>query len=59
MIYGQFYSANAAQTAQRGTAVATSVMGTGWFVECEYVASGTRGHGVCQDNRGNYYRLLF
>lgn len=58
-IFSRYYSVNATEKALRGTGVAASVMGTGWFLECEYVTNGPNGQGVCKDNRGKFYRLLF
>lgn len=41
----------------RGVAVAASPEGT--VLECEYVASGSDGYGICRDNKGKRYRLIF
>lgn len=49
------------QVTYRGAAVATSRAGTS--IECEYVTSSSRrnpeGFGVCRDNHGRVYRLIF
>jgi hypothetical protein len=58
-LYGQYYSLAVTPNAHRGSAVATSVRGTGMVIECEYVTTGQHGNGVCRDNRGEQYRLIF
>lgn len=58
-IYGRYYSVSVESTAQRGAAVMTSVYGTRWTMECEYIVSRGVGHGVCRDNRGLFYRVMF
>lgn len=58
-IYGKHYSLSIAPNAHRGSAVAVSTRGTGFTIECEYVTTGRHGNGICRDNRGEEYRLLF
>jgi hypothetical protein len=56
-----FGYARTVPNALRGQAVAVGNRGT--TLQCEYVTNNSRvssqGNGVCQDNRGKYYRLMF
>lgn len=53
------YSSAAIPLSQRG--VMTMVCEKGITFDCEYVVSSfaVQGHGICRDNRGKYYRLMF
>jgi hypothetical protein len=53
------YSSATIPLSQRG--VMTMVCEKGIVFDCEYVVSSfaIQGHGICKDNRGKYYRLIF
>ncbi len=53
------YSSTTVPLSQRGVGVAVCDDGT--TMECEYIAMSTavQGHGICRDNKGKYYRLMF
>lgn len=55
------YAVNTVDRAQKGFAIAACP--SGQVFECEYITnvklSGVDGHGVCKDNRGKAYRLVF
>ena len=53
------YSSATVPASQRG--VMTMVCEKGITFDCEYAVSSfaIQGHGICKDNRGKYYRLIF
>ena len=53
------YSSSTISLSQRG--VMTMVCEKGIVFDCEFVVSffAIQGHGICKDNRGKYYRLIF
>lgn len=53
------YSSTTVPLSQRGVGV--SVCDDGTTMECEYrvMSFAVQGHGICRDNRGKYYRLMF
>lgn len=60
-LFGTLYSGSSTERAQKGSAVAMCPSGLAF--ECEYITnvgfSGATGHGVCKDNKGASYRLMF
>ena len=60
-LFGSLYSVSSTERAQKGMAVA--MCPSGMTFECEYVTNvgftSVTGHGVCKDNRGEAYRLMF
>lgn len=60
-LFGSMYSVTTIEKAQRGFALATCP--SGQTFECEYITNvhltSVDGHGVCKDNRGATYRLMF
>lgn len=60
-LFSTMYSTSTVDKAQKGWAVA--VCPSGRAFECEYITnvrlSGVDGHGVCRDNKGANYRLMF
>ena len=53
------YSSITVPLSQRGVCVL--ICGNGITIECEYrvMSYAVQGHGICRDNRGKYYRLIF
>jgi hypothetical protein len=53
------YSSAAIPLSQRGVSVL--ICENGITFECEYrvMSDAVQGHGICKDNRGKYYRLMF
>jgi hypothetical protein len=53
------YSSTTIPLSQRGVGV--SICDDGTTMECEYrvMSFAVQGHGICRDNRGKYYRLIF
>src|SRR4030042_2820763 len=53
------YSSVTVPLSQRGVCVL--ICGNGITFECEYrvMSYAVQGHGICRDNRGKYYRLMF
>ena len=53
------YSSSTIPLSQRG--VMTMVCEKGIVFDCEFVVSSfaIQGHGICKNNRGKYYRLIF
>jgi hypothetical protein len=60
-LFTSVHSTTTVERAQRGFALATCPGGL--VYECEYLTNvrftSVDGHGVCKDNRGATYRLLF
>jgi hypothetical protein len=61
-IYGHgftTYSSTSIPLSQRGVCVL--VCEKGITFECEYrvMSNAVQGHGICRDNKGKYYRLIF
>ena len=60
-LFSSMYAVNTVDRAQKGFAIAACP--SGQLFECEYITnvklSGVDGHGVCKDNRGKAYRLMF
>lgn len=60
-LFGSMYSTTAVDKVQKGFALATCPSGQTY--ECEYITNvrltSVDGHGVCKDNRGTAYRLIF
>lgn len=60
-IFGALYSSSSIERAQKGMAIA--MCKSGITFECEYITNvaftTVTGHGVCKDNQGESYKLLF
>ena len=60
-LFGSMYSTTTVDKVQKGFALATCP--SGQTFECEYITNvhftSVDGHGVCKDNRGTAYRLIF
>jgi hypothetical protein len=60
-LFSTMYSTSTVERAQKGMALA--ICPSGQTFECEYITnvrlSGVDGHGVCRDNKGGNYRLMF
>ncbi len=60
-LFSSLHSVSTVDKSQKGIAIA--ICPSGVTFDCEYITnvalSGVDGHGVCKDNRGATYRLLF